>query len=48
VSVLLDRCRPQATLGVRVTPSCGGEPVENFVSVNRSFSPSTCPNCGNF
>ncbi|MBF9143103.1 galactose oxidase early set domain-containing protein [Hymenobacter properus] len=47
VSVALNRCRPQATLGVRVTPSCGGDPVENFVSVSRTFLPSKCPACGN-
>ncbi|MDO7850751.1 galactose oxidase early set domain-containing protein [Hymenobacter convexus] len=44
-SVDLSRCRPQATLGVRVTPTCGGPAVENFVSVSRGFSPGNCPAC---
>ena len=42
-SVELNSCQPQATFGVRVTPSCGGTPVENFVSVSRGFSPRGCP-----
>ena len=44
-SVALDLCQPQATLGVRVTPSCGGAPVENFVSASHNFSPTRC-SCG--
>lgn len=44
-SVALDLCQPQATLGVRVTPSCGGAPVENFVSASKTFSSTHCP-CG--
>lgn len=44
-TVTLSPCEPQATLGVSVTPSCGGARVENFVSVSRGFLPSHCP-CG--
>lgn len=44
-SVLLGPCAPQATLGVSVTPTCGGERVENFISVSKLFSPAHCP-CG--
>ncbi|MDO7848565.1 galactose oxidase early set domain-containing protein [Hymenobacter sp. M29] len=43
VTLEINPCQPQVTFGVRVTPSCGGSPVENFASAGRYFVPNKCP-----